>query len=54
MNERGKGNDSLEIEKFLFKLLEINYYQQKTAMIENNIKLLDEQIEDLKNKNKIL
>ena len=54
LNERGKVNDSLEIEKFLFKLLEINYYQQKTAMIENNIKLLDEQIEDLKNKNKIL
>ena len=42
-----------EIEKALFKLLEINYYNNKRINLEENIKKLDLQIEELKNKNKI-
>ena len=53
INEKGGSDDPLEIEKFMFKLLEISYYQNKTTMLLNNIKILDEQIEDLKNKNKL-
>ena len=47
------GNNN-EIEKFLFEILEMNYYNKKTVLLEESIKALDEQIEDLKNKNKIL
>ena len=43
-----------EIEKELFKLLEINYYNNKTVILEEIIKKLDLQIEELKNKNKII
>ena len=46
------GNNN-EIEKFLFEILEMNYYNKKTVLLEESIKALDEQIEDLKNKNKI-
>ena len=47
------GNNN-EIEKFLFEILEMNYYNKKTVLLEESIKALDEQIKDLKNKNKIL
>ena len=47
------GNNN-EIEKFLFEILEMHYYNKKTVLLEESIKALDEQIEDLKNKNKIL
>ena len=43
-----------EIEKSLFKLLEIYYYNNKISSLEESIKTLDFQIEDLKNKNKII
>ena len=46
--------DPNDIEKFLFKLIEMNYYNRKTALLEDSIKMLDLQIEELKNKNKIL
>jgi len=56
--EKDKENDingnNNEIEKFLFEILEMNYYNKKTVLLEESIKALDEQIEDLKNKNKIL
>ena len=53
-NEEGKNNEiSNEIEKALFKLLEINYYNNKTYNLEESIKALDTQIEELKSKNKI-
>ena len=55
-NEEEKNNNkncNNEIEKELFKLLEINYYNNKTIILEENIKKLDLQIEELKNKNKI-
>ena len=47
-------NCNNEIEKALFKLLEINYYNNKTINLEENIKQLELQIEELKNKNKII
>ena len=50
-NNNSKNND---IEKFLFEILEMNYYNKKTALLEESIKALDEQIDELKNKNKIL
>ena len=56
-NEEEKNNNkncNNEIEKELFKLLEINYYNNKTIILEENIKKLDLQIEELKNKNKII
>jgi len=52
--EQEENNDeSNDIEKFLFKILEIGYYNRKTALLEESIKLMDSQIEELKNKNKI-
>jgi hypothetical protein len=52
------GNDikdnSYEIEKDLFQLVQINYYNNKIMSLEESIKTLDYQIEDLKNKNKII
>ena len=52
--EQGENNDeSNDIEKFLFKILEMGYYNKKTALLEESIKLIDSQIEELKNKNKI-
>ena len=59
INEINKENESNDenpndIEKFLFKLIEMNYYNRKTALLEDSIKMLDLQIEELKNKNKIL
>ena len=54
VNIKGENDNSIEIDQFLFKILEMNYYNQKTALIEERIKMLDTQIEDLKNKNKIL
>ena len=57
-NEAGSENDdekeNNEIEKALFKLLEINYYNTRTNSLEQSIKALDEQIEELRNKNKII
>ena len=52
--EQEENNDeSNDIEKFLFKILEMGYYNRKTALLEESIKLMDSQIEELKNKNKI-
>ena len=52
--EQEENNDeSNDIEKFLFKILEMGYYNRKTALLEESIKLIDSQIEELKNKNKI-
>ena len=53
-NKSEELENSNEIEKALFKLLEINYYNNKTSSLEESIKILDSQIEDLKNKNKII
>ena len=54
VNKKEISNDSFAIEKFLFKILELNYYTRKTALLEENIKILDTKIEDLRNKNNIL
>jgi len=54
VNKKEEGNDSIEIEKFLFKILELDYYTRRTAILEENIKMLDAKIEDLHNKNNIL
>ena len=54
VNKNEEGNDSIEIEKFLFKILELDYYTRRTAILEENIKMLDAKIEDLHNKNNIL
>ena len=54
VNQKGVNDNSNDIEKFLFKIVEMNYYNKKTVLLEESIKALDEQIEDLKNKNKIL
>ena len=52
--EQGENKDeSNDVEKFLFKILEMGYYNKKTALLEESIKLMDSQIEELKNKNKI-
>ena len=51
VNKKEISNDSFEIEKFLFKILELNYYTRKTALLEENIKILDTKIEDLRNNN---
>ena len=55
MNKNRNLNDEIdsdyEIEKALFQMLEINYYNKKTYEFEEKIKALDLQIEDLKNKN---
>ena len=53
-NESDRESSDNEIEKALFKLLEINYYNNRTKSLEQSIKVLDEQIEELKNKNKII
>ena len=47
-------DESNEIEKFLFKILEMGYFNRKTALLEESIKMMDSQIEELKNKNKII
>ena len=49
-----KEDESFQIEKALFQLVEINYYNKKTYQLEQKIKELDFQIEDLKNKNKLI
>ena len=53
-NKKEENEDSNEIEQFLFNIMTINYYNQKTALIERNMQILNTKIEDLKNKNKIL
>ena len=45
---------SYEIEKNLFQLLQINFYNNEIMRLEKRMKELDYQIEDLKNKNKII
>ena len=47
VNKKEEDNDSIEIEKFLFKILELDYYTKRTAILEENIKMLDAKIEDL-------
>ena len=54
VNKREEIDNSIEIEKFLFKILELNYYTKRTSILEENIKMLDTKIEDLKSKNNIL
>ena len=54
VNQKGVNDNSNDIEKFLFKIVEMNYYNKKTALLEESIKMLDAQIDELKNKNKIL
>ena len=53
-NDSHSESSNNEIEKALFKLLEINYYNNRTKSLEQSIKVLDEKIEELKNKNKII
>ena len=53
-NDSDSESSNNEIEKALFKLLEINYYNNRTKSLEQSIKVLDEKIEELKNKNKII
>ena len=53
-NKKEENEDSNEIEQFLFDIMTMNYYNQKTALIERNMQILNTKIEDLKNKNKIL
>ena len=53
-NDSDRESSDNEIEKALFILLEINYYNNRTKSLEQSIKVLDEQIEELKNKNKII
>ena len=53
-NDSDSESSNNEIEKALFKLLEINYYSNRTKSLEQSIKVLDEQIEELRNKNKII
>ena len=53
-NKKEENEDSNEIEQFLFNIMTMNYYNQKTALIERNMQILNTKIEDLKNKNKIL
>ena len=53
-NKKEENEDSNEIEQFLFDIMTMNYYNQKTALIEQNMQILNTKIEDLKNKNKIL
>ncbi len=52
--DEDENDNKNEIEKALFKLLEINYYNNKINNLEQSIKSLDEEIEELKNKNKII
>ena len=54
VNKREEIDNSIEIEKFIFKILELNYYTKRTSILEENIKMLDTKIEDLKSKNNIL
>ena len=54
VNQKGVNDNSNDIEKFLFKIVEMNYYNKKTALLEESIKMLDAQIDEFKNKNKIL
>jgi len=55
ISEKNNANceNGYEIEKFFFKILEMNYYKRKTSLLEETIQMLDLKIEDLKNKNKI-
>ena len=53
-NDSDSESSNNEIEKALFKLLEINYYNNRTKSLEQSIKVLDEKIEELKIKNKII
>ena len=53
-SKKEENEDSNEIEQFLFDIMTMNYYNQKTALIEQNMQILNTKIEDLKNKNKIL
>ena len=53
-NNKEEDENSNEIEQFLFDIMTMDYYNQKTTIIEQNMRILNSKIEDLKNKNKIL
>ena len=53
-NKKEEDENSNEIEQFLFDIMTMDYYNQKTTIIEQNMRILNSKIEDLKNKNKIL
>ena len=53
-NKKEEDENSNEIEQFLFDIMTMDYYNQKTIIIEQNMRILNSKIEDLKNKNKIL
>ena len=53
-NKKEEDQNSNEIEQFLFDIMTMDYYNQKTTIIEQNMRILNSKIEDLKNKNKIL
>ena len=54
VNKKEEDENSNEIEQFLFDIMTMDYYNQKTTIIEQNMRILNSKIEDLKNKNKIL
>ena len=54
VNKKEENENSNEIEQFLFDIMTMNYYNQKTALLEQNMRILNGKIEDLKNKNKII
>jgi hypothetical protein len=54
VSKKEENENSNEIEQFLFDIMTMNYYNQKTALLEQNMRILNGKIEDLKNKNKIL
>ena len=54
VSKKEENENSNEIEQFLFDIMTMNYYNQKTALLEQNMRILNGKIEDLKNKNKII
>ena len=54
VSKKEANENSNEIEQFLFDIMTMNYYNQKTALLEQNMRILNGKIEDLKNKNKII
>ena len=53
INKKEGKDDLIEIEQFLFEILEKKYYAQKIIMVEENIKLYKHKIQELKDENKI-
>ena len=53
LNKKEKKDNSQEIIKALFKILEMNYYKNQNANLENSINEYNLKINELKNKNNI-